>query len=526
MIIMDSLRIQDLRALEDTDFIELKPLTLLLGKNSSGKSTFLRSLLLFRQSVESRTKGPILWYGQLTDFGSFQEAINKNSKSNEICFHFKVNIPTEFATAFSYGNGNQFLGNIEATVSLKMSTDPQKEFTKTRECQINIYGHSILIKFDNEGKVTNFVVNKQDLSAVGSLFRSYQSGCLVPRLHEEQSTTMKNQYMHMYGVYYKNTGFTRQVKLNIQKLVPRAGERTVTSAAFSLGMGTPEDMLRQIKSCPSLKKSKSWLNITSDWTVDTDRFLLLQNAVIAHHTAQLLIALDEYLTRFSTKILYSAPLRATAERYYRLQDLAVDEVDSQGRNLAMFLKNLTETDRKGFSEWTENHFGFSVQIRYSGGHVSLKLKESNSLQEFNLADMGFGFSQILPILTQLWAIGTKKSQRKQRFKIPVTFAIEQPELHLHPKLQAQLADAFLSTIKAAKNIGVEIKLIIETHSETMINRFGHQIQKKYFNSSEVNVVIFEKSSPESSTSIRIGNYNKDGFLENWPYGFFEPGMVK
>jgi AAA15 family ATPase/GTPase len=43
---MDAIRLKNLRSLEDTGFIDLKPITFLLGSNSSGKSTFLRSLPL------------------------------------------------------------------------------------------------------------------------------------------------------------------------------------------------------------------------------------------------------------------------------------------------------------------------------------------------------------------------------------------------------------------------------------------------------------------------------------------------
>ena len=69
---MIKLRIRNLRSLEDTGPIELRPLTLLVGKNSSGKSTLLRVLPLLRQSIEVDTAGPLLWFGRYVDFGSFR----------------------------------------------------------------------------------------------------------------------------------------------------------------------------------------------------------------------------------------------------------------------------------------------------------------------------------------------------------------------------------------------------------------------------------------------------------------------
>ena len=61
---MDAFGIENLRCLSDTGLIKLKPLTILVGQNSSGKSTFLRALPLLRQSVESLTTCPLLWYGR------------------------------------------------------------------------------------------------------------------------------------------------------------------------------------------------------------------------------------------------------------------------------------------------------------------------------------------------------------------------------------------------------------------------------------------------------------------------------
>ena len=70
---MRAIRLRSIRSLSDTGFVELRPLTILVGRNSSGKSTFLRILPLLRQSVEARTTGPIQWYGDYVDFGGFEE---------------------------------------------------------------------------------------------------------------------------------------------------------------------------------------------------------------------------------------------------------------------------------------------------------------------------------------------------------------------------------------------------------------------------------------------------------------------
>ena len=88
-----AVRIQNLRSLKDTGYIQIKPLTILLGTNSSGKSTFLRSFLLFTQSVNKRLRGPISWFDDaLVDFGDFYTALNAEAKENgaPIRFSFRV----------------------------------------------------------------------------------------------------------------------------------------------------------------------------------------------------------------------------------------------------------------------------------------------------------------------------------------------------------------------------------------------------------------------------------------------------
>ncbi len=87
---MDAIRIENLRSLTDTGFVELKPLTLLVGENSSGKSSFLRFFPLLRQSLEDRGAEPISWYGRLVDFGSFEQAVERKSGKEDITFHFRV----------------------------------------------------------------------------------------------------------------------------------------------------------------------------------------------------------------------------------------------------------------------------------------------------------------------------------------------------------------------------------------------------------------------------------------------------
>ena len=90
-----AVRIKNLRSLADTGFIEIKPITLLLGANSSGKSTFLRSFPLFTQSVNKALRGPISWFDDsLVDFGDYNTAKNKYANEmDKIQFYYDIKMP-------------------------------------------------------------------------------------------------------------------------------------------------------------------------------------------------------------------------------------------------------------------------------------------------------------------------------------------------------------------------------------------------------------------------------------------------
>ncbi|EIJ0962223.1 AAA family ATPase, partial [Vibrio vulnificus] len=230
---------------------------------------------------------------------------------------------------------------------------------------------------------------------------------------------------------------------------------------------------------------------------------------------------NELLVSELREVKYIAPLRATAERYYRFQDFRVNELDHTGSNLAMLLRSLKPREIKRFQTWTDENFGFKVHIKEEGLHYEIMIEIDKN--QNNVSDMGFGFSQILPIITSLWAeqAGVLSKDiitfgRKNRNKI---FVIEQPELHLHPELQAKLAIVFLKTATKLNKIGeTNTKIIFETHSKTMIDAIGDEIENNSSLREHVNIVIFNKE--KGRTNITSTKFDEYGDLIDWPIGFF------
>jgi hypothetical protein len=256
--------------------------------------------------------------------------------------------------------------------------------------------------------------------------------------------------------------------------------------------------------------------------VDSTEFDKIRCLFIASKLSSILFCADNIVTTFAREIRYIAPVRATVERYYRTQGLATDEIDPQGKNLAMYLQSLTYLQREEFSKWTEQQIGFSVKVDSTTDHLQLRLQEVGSPQEYNMTDMGFGFSQVLPILAQIWITTLQRSgTSRPRIYNPVRIvAIEQPELHLHPRLQAKVVDLFTAAVNQSKTSEIKLGIIAETHSETMINRLGQLVIQGKLDPADAQVLVFNKPSPESRTNVTVSTFTPKGELLNWPLGFF------
>ncbi|MGN5517907.1 DUF3696 domain-containing protein [Halopseudomonas sp. Lyrl_26] len=174
-----------------------------------------------------------------------------------------------------------------------------------------------------------------------------------------------------------------------------------------------------------------------------------------------------------------------------------------------------------FKSVKENGFSSLVsRVSDVGGlqYSKLMLKDIASGQLIDFSDVGTGVSQVLPILYYMSLSGFFGG----------SVYIQQPELHLHPRLQASMAQIFIDsfiTNDKARNY------IIETHSELIVLRMLKVIRKNYETKNllkeralladDVNV-IFAVKDEKGVTAYKHLRISKNGdFLDKWPEGFFE-----
>jgi len=128
--------------------------------------------------------------------------------------------------------------------------------------------------------------------------------------------------------------------------------------------------------------------------------------------------------------------------------------------------------------------------------------------EVKITDVGFGVSQVLPVLIQAFYCAPNS-----------TVWMEQPEIHLHPEVQAKLADVFISAIQSREESGPRnVQLIIESHSEHFLNRLQRRIAEGEITPKDVAIYFCKRAG--SATELEPLEVSLYGEIENWPENFF------
>lgn len=507
---IDKISVTNLRGIEDSSEITISPITLLVGPNSVGKSTFARIFPLVKQSIETRTTGPILWYGRLVDFGDIRTALRKGASEKLMSFGFRgkgvISRNEMYRMGYTfriYHRGNNIPIEFRAKIFLR---EGKNNSTAPNRYEILVFDNNINIGFDDDGSPNKIEINGVDFSEVIRLLSGEQSRGIFR--HFSWKLDRIEDVNSINGIVIN--GLVDAISTNIHHRVSIDTIRSTIIANFALG--SRADFLARIK---KIRGPSSWVEFTKKLSENSnelakiiDRYCLLMLPFIIE-------SVNTEINKTCARARYIRPLRANAERHYRAQELAIDEIDPEGKNLHIFLNSLSKSQKAKFHAWLTENFGIFAQANHSEGHLHVNLTEVSSGDEFNLADMGFGFSQVLPILTQLWSVMEQSSHG------PVTriIIVEQPELHLHPKMQARLAIALLKAIETCNKNEIDLRIILETHSEALINKIGLLISTGDAHKEDVSVCLFERH--QGAVRIVTTNYSDQGLLQKWPLDFFD-----
>ena len=227
---------------------------------------------------------------------------------------------------------------------------------------------------------------------------------------------------------------------------------------------------------------------------------------------------------------YLGPLRERPHRTYGWSGNTPEDVGAKGEYAIACILAAEAAKRKlnrGHKRKTQPFAAFiaswlvdlgvieSFQVRPTAvgrKDYEVKVKTCGGLTEVGLPDVGFGVSQVLPALVQA-------------FYCPEGSIVwmEQPEIHLHPQVQAELADAFISAVRSyEQGRSRSVQLIIETHSEHFLNRLQRRIAEEEISLDEV-AIYFAKASPTGAELEELA-VNELGDITNWPDNFFGDEM--
>jgi predicted ATPase len=230
-------------------------------------------------------------------------------------------------------------------------------------------------------------------------------------------------------------------------------------------------------------------------------------------------------------VYYLGPLREYPKRIYSWSGETPESVGQKGEfAVAAILaasaqermlnrgprKHLTRFD-EFIAQWLKNLGiieSFAVKPVAKGRkEYEVVIKIHATASEVKITDVGFGVSQVLPALVQSFYCPPNS-----------TIWMEQPEIHLHPQVQAELADVFISATQAHENGKKRhVQLIVESHSEHFLNRLQRRVAEGAVAPEDVAVYFCRRAG--AATELEPLRLNMFGEIENWPENFFGDEMA-
>lgn len=518
---MDSIRIRNFRSIVDSGEIHLSHINILLGKNSSGKSSFLRLFPLLKETARHELRAPILWFDENYDFGDFANTLSRHGEGDKdtISFSFAWTL-SKASMRNSYYMMSDFIddmnkdGEVKNNVEIGISSSGEKTIFKY--VKVNFNNYCFLFESQSPSKPIKLRINDREILN-GNFTWNYGTTGILPGL---KSLSMGNGWERI-TMPLSNMFGSNKVKVDVLYSIYRLknfDDNSVWNFISDTFLGSKE------------KKVKKNLKDSADYRNAID-------AAIWINAGWLLRSLDESLSSYFNHTYYITPLRYNFQRYMRNRDLAVDYVESTGKNVMEYILSLNDQERESYIKFINSTLEVKVDVEGNDNKsIFIEMKDG---ERDNIVDVGYGFSQVLPIATTLWDRAYKKDSRYRESE-ENTIVIEQPEVHLHPSMQKKLAKLFVEAQALAKRRNRKLTLIVETHSQSLVNQLGKYVANatppeveelmEYYkmemekdgtklDANDIAVYLFEKKA--GITTVTQAKYGSDGMIERWPIGFLD-----
>ncbi|NLO38466.1 MAG: ATP-binding protein [Ruminiclostridium sp.] len=434
---MKAIRLQRFKAFEDSGWIEFKPITLLFGYNSAGKSSILQALFMLKQSIKNMAdEVPFVFSSEKgIDLGAFEDVVHKHEIDHKqpMVISLRVDIARK-ALQVLY-NGNSMFMREEPQNYLKTDIDSDSEEKSTIEFSIEI----------------SYNQKRRFIAVKGFTLTDMMSGKTILAMKKKGvSENEKPEYFSDY-LNCKN----KKVPISWYNFIP---------------IVKPEGEFERITAVTEQLRK----------TIDT--------------------RLDGMIS--------VGPLRVLPERTMLFTGERPASVGMKGEDTFKLLFNDKHSAAPLHLEELLNEYLSKYHYRYDWNLLKTNLgqfvlKDTITGIPANIVDVGFGISQILPIAVQLYATG--KNQ---------ILLLEQPEIHLHSKAQADIADLLIDALKLQRKT-----IIVETHSENLLLRLRRRVVEGLITPEDIGLYYVDQVNSVSKAYLM--NVNVFGDIENMPDAFKE-----
>ena len=543
---LTAIRIGNFKAFAETQRIPIRPLTLIYGANSSGKSSVLHSMVLARHAQETgdldvhRTNVG----GESVDLGGFRQYVHRREANRRI--EWAMDLDT---SSFKDRLAELFAPVKQVTVLLSLGIDLDDQDRPLPESIPEIHTYELLADGQSLLRMSRRRDGKLHLDRLDHehpVFREVIKAMVLlstttETIHPEDFEGLEEAIAELVPeIVAKSTQFLPDGLAESDVFSPGGQTRLFTISKAH----RKEELSAAVRSFLPRKIDELLKGVCQLVTGELSRLRYLgplrsypprHLAFSQHHDPNWFagggyawdVVRRDARVRELVNAWLSAPDRLQTPYELKLRHLlTIDDLDNDFRDIVMDIEEkVTESGKYEDIEFTGDLFG---EVYAALEKIKKNEAKLTDIQELNLVDrrsdtivshrdVGIGVSQVLPVLVSAYA-----SQNQ-------IIAIEQPEIHLHPALQADLGDVFIqSALGESKN-----RFLIETHSEHLLLRIMRRMREtingklpegvQRITPKDVCVLFVE---PDGSRSlVREMPLNEDGELvKAWPGGFFEEGL--